>query len=389
MKKIQDVGDLKGKKVLVRVDYNVPLKDGKVKDPERIKASLKTINFLVEAGASVALCSHLGRPDGKVVREFSLFQIVPTLAGLLNKKVRFISECVGTDVEAAVATLEPGEIIVFENLRFHEEEEKNDPEFAESLSKRFDLYVNDAFSATHRAHASITGVTKHLPAYAGFQLQKEVEALSKLIENPKKPFVVVSGGAKVSDKIEILKGLIHKSDVLLVGGGMANTFIAAEGYEVGKSLYEEDFIASAEEINREAEEAGVEVMLPDDVLVASKVAEGVKPEERAIEEVEKSEIIVDIGHRSVAKFSEPLKFAGTIFWNGPMGIAEYKNFSKGTEAIAKIISESSAYSVIGGGDTLGAVKDYSGLKFDFVSTAGGATLEFLAKGELPGLEVLK
>lgn len=389
MKKVQDIKDLKGKKVLLRVDFNVPTKDGKVKDDSRIKASLETINFLTKAGASVVIVSHLGRPEGKPNREFSLFQTVPALAGLLGQKVRFLSACVGPEKEATVAALEEGEVVVLENLRFHEQEEANEQKFAESLAKGFDIYVNDAFSASHRAHASIAGVTKFLPAYAGLNFQKEVESLAKLIKEPKKPFVMVSGGAKISDKIEILKNLIKKVDVLIVGGGMANTFLLAEGYEVGKSLVEEDFLESAEEITREADTLGAEVMLPDDVAVAKKVAEKTPAKAKNLEEIEKSDIIVDIGPKSIAKFSEPLKFAGTIFWNGPVGISEYKNFSKGTEAIAKIISESKAYSVIGGGDTLGAVKDYGNVKFDFVSTAGGATLEYLANGTLPGLEALE
>jgi phosphoglycerate kinase len=386
---IQDIKDLKGKKVLVRVDFNVPLKEGRVRDDERIRSSLATINFLTEGAAAVALVSHLGRPEGKPNREFSLFQTVGALAGLLNQKVKFLSDCVGPEIEKSVSGLRNGDILVLENLRFHPEEEKNDPEFAQSLARGFDYYVNDAFSASHRAHASITGVTEFLPSFAGINFQKEVEALSKLIDSPKKPFVVVSGGAKISDKIDILKSLVQKADVLLVGGGMANTFLMAEGYEVGKSLAEADYQDSAEEVIRLAEESGAEVMLPDDVVVTSRVSEKMEVETRALEEVQKSELIVDIGPKSVAKFAEPLRFAGTIFWNGPMGITEYKSAAKGTEGIAKIISESRAYSVIGGGDTLGAVKDYGNVKFDFVSTAGGATLEYLANGTLPALEVLK
>lgn len=388
MKRIQDIKELKGKKVLVRVDFNVPVKEGRVTDDSRIKASLKTINYLTHAGAIVGIISHLGRPDGQPKKEFSLFQVVPTLAGLLGEKVRFFSACVGAEKEALVGSLNPGEVVVLENLRFSPAEEANEPNFAESLAKGFDLFVNDAFSASHREHASITGVTKFLSAYAGFNFQAEVEALSQLIKSPKKPFVMVSGGAKISDKIEILRKLIKKVDVLIVGGGMANTFLLAEGYEVGKSLAEEDYVESAEEITRLAEECGAEVMLPDDVVVTKKVAEKSVSQKKDLEEIEANDIIADIGPRSVAKFSEPLKFAGTIFWNGPVGISEYKKFSKGTEAVAKIISESRAYSVIGGGDTLGAVKDYGNLKFDFVSTAGGATLEYLAEGTLPGIEVL-
>lgn len=386
MKRIQDVSDLEGKRVLVRVGYDVPLKDGKVSDIERIEASLKTINYLIEKGAAVALCAHLGRP-GKPLKEFSLFPVVGPLARLLEKPVRFLSECVGTEVQQVVSNLSNGDVLVLENLRFHEGEEKNDPDFAKALATGFDLYINEAFSNSHRSHASMVGVADYLPAYAGFELQEEVENLKELTENPKKPFVMVSGGAKISDKIEILKSLIPKIDVLLVGGGMANTFLASEGYEVGKSLYEEDYLGAAEEIMRDAEELGVEVMLPDDVIVAKKVGENQVATERSLDEIEKSDIIVDIGPKSVAKFSEPLKFAGTIFWNGPVGIAEYKNFAKGTTGLAKIISESEARSVIGGGDTLGAVSVFQ-LPFGFVSTAGGATLEYLAKGALPALEVL-
>jgi phosphoglycerate kinase len=386
LKKITELKP-QNKKILVRVDYNVPVQGRKVMDTERIEASLDTINWLTSKGGVVVLCSHFGRPDGKKNRKYSLKVVVPTLKKLLGKKVTFLGDCIGEKRDKVIAKAKPGEVILLENVRYYPGEEAGDAEFAGKLASGLDMFVNEAFSASHRAHASVVGVTKILPAYAGYSLMREVENLKKVLVKPKKPFVMVSGGAKISDKIDFLKALTKKIDVLILGGGMANTFLAAEGYEVGKSLYESDFIDSAEEIKREAEENGVEFILPDDVVVAKKINGFARPKNKAIEEVEKSDYIVDVGPKSVAKFSEPLKFAGTVFWNGPVGIAEYKNFAGGTIGVAKIISDSDSVSVIGGGDTVSSIKKIN-LKFDFISTGGGATLEYLAKGNLPGIEAL-
>lgn len=387
MRKIEEA-EVKNKKVLLRVDYNVPMKGRKVADTERIEDSKKTIDWLRNHDAIVVICAHFGRPEGKKNKKYSFKPIVSTLAKVLGTKVLFVQDCIGDKRNAIVESAKPGDVLLLENVRFYAGEEENDPKFAQKLAQNCDLYVNEAFSNSHRNHASMTGVTKFLPSYAGFSLKNEVEVISKTFDRPKKPFVMISGGAKISDKIDFLKSVIKKIDVLILGGGMANTFLAAEGYEIGKSLYEKDFEDVAEEVKREAEDNGVEVILPDDVKVAKRISDWVKAQNKSIEEVGKSDIIVDIGTRSVGRFSEPLKFAGTIFWNGPMGIAEHKNFASGTIGIAKIVSESKAFSLIGGGDTVSAVKDLK-LKFDFVSTGGGATLEFLVKGKLPAVEALK
>lgn len=387
MRKIQDI-DVKNKKVLVRVDFNVPLKAGKVASDERIRASVPTIKKLVEGGAVVALVSHLGRPEGKKDSKFSLKVVLPELEKALGQNIAFVPDCVGAKRDEQVSQAKPGEALLLENVRFYAAEEENDPNFAEKLASGFDLFVNDAFSASHRAHASVVGVAKILPSYGGFSLQNEVEHLSILIKDAPKPYLAIQGGAKISDKIDILKSLIERVDVLVIGGAMANTFLAAEGYEVGKSLYEEDFMDSAEEVTRLADDHGVELMLPDDVVVAKSVSEKATGTVKSLDDIEKSDIIVDIGPKTVAKYSEPIKFASTIFWNGPVGITENSNFAKGTLALAKIISESKAHSIVGGGDTAAILSDPS-LKFEFVSLAGGATLEYVSGHKLPGLEVLE
>lgn len=380
--------NVRGKKVLLRVDFNVPINGFKVTDTSRIEASAPTINWLIKNGASVFLVSHFGDADGKKEGRYSLKKVLPSIKKVLKVKVRFVANTVGEKRDKLVLGAKPGEVYLLENTRFHKEEKANDKEFAKSLAKGFDIYVNDAFSAIHRAHASVLGVTSFLPSFAGFNLTSESENLYGLLEEPSSPFVAVIGGAKISSKIDVLKNLIDKVDVLIVGGGMANNFLVAGGYDVGKSLYEEAYVESAEEIIRMAHEKGIEFLLPDDVVVTNKIGPRAKTKIKAIDEVGKEEIIVDIGPKSVAKFAEPLKFAGTIFWNGPMGITEYKPSVKATEAIAKIISASKAKSIIGGGDTLSAVNSLD-LNFDFVSTGGGATLELIAGHKLPGIEAIK
>lgn len=378
--------NVKGKRVLVRSCFDVPVKNGQVTDDTRIKSAVPTIKWLSDSGAAVIIVSKMGRPGGKKIKELSLFQVVGPLAKFLGKPVRFVSESIGKEVEAVVSAVRPGDILILENLRFHPEEEANNSDFAKKLASYADLFVLDDFPNVQNDHAGVTGITKYLPSYAGIDLSQEVKKLAKVFKKPKKPFVAVVGGAKISTKIDILKALTRKVDVLILGGGMANTFLAAEGYDVGKSLFEPDFLDSADEVKREAEDAGVELLLPDDAVVVKNISESAVTESKPIDEVEKSDIIVDIGPKSVAKFSEPLKFAGTVFWNGPVGMAEHKNFAGGTTAIADIISNSSAKSIIGGGDTISAVGDE--YKFDFISTGGGATLAFVAGEKLPGLEAL-
>lgn len=388
--------DVCGKKVLVRVDYNVPIKNGKVVASEKIAASVETIKYLLSQGATIVLCSHLGNPGGNCStklttgkrKEFSLKLVVKELENLIRNKVIFISDCIGPERDQAVQKAKGGDVILLENVRFYKGEEENDSEFSKKLAKGCDLFVNDAFSESHRAYASIIGVPKILDSYAGIHLKEEVKLLTDVFDNPKKPFIAVIGGAKISSKIDILKALAGKVDVLILGGGMANTFLLAEGYDMGKSLVEEECIDSADEIKREAEDFGVELLLPDDVMTVKNITDSAKPIAKPIDEIEKSDIVVDIGSRTIAKFSEPLNFAGTIFWNGPVGIAEHKNFAGGTKAIAAIISESGAKSVIGGGDTI-AVLGGQSYKFSFVSTGGGATLAFVAGEKLPGLEAIE
>lgn len=380
--------DVKEKKVIVRAPFDVPLSGSKITDDSRIKSSLKTIKYLLQNKAAVVLVSKLGRPGGKRVRALSLAPVAKHLSKLLDQRVIFCSEAVGPKADKAKRNLKPGEVLLLENTRFYKGEEENDSEFAKKLADGCDLYVFEDFPNAANDHAATTGLAKILPTYAGINFAGEVEHLTKFFEKPAEPFVAVVGGAKISTKIDILKGLIDRVDVLILGGGMANTFLVAEGYDIGKSLYEEDFVDTAEEIARLCEDKGVELLLPDDVMVAKRVRAKTRAYEKSVDEVNKNEVIVDIGPKSVAKFSEPLKFARTIFWNGPVGIAEFPNFAKGTEAIAKIISATRSKSVIGGGDTVGVLSK-GRYKFDFVSTGGGATLELVAGEKLPAVEMFR
>jgi phosphoglycerate kinase len=388
MKRIQDITDLKGKKVLLRVDYNVPMKNGVVTDTERITASLGTINYLTEHDAIVVICSHLGKPDGQILPEFSLAPIAKELEKLSKKIVQFVPDCIGLVRDNAVKSAKNGDIILLENLRFYKEEEANDSLFAQKLARGCDLYVNDAFSASHRAHASLVGVTEYLDAYAGFELQREVENLSKLLDDPAKPFVLITGGAKVSDKISMLLNLVEKVDVMLIGGGMANTFLCAGRHEVGCSLYEEDFVKAAKEISLAAKLKGVRIILPQDVVVTKAIVENARGRVVPVAEVEDMDIIADLGPESIDIFEREIKRAGSIFWNGPLGVAEFPAFAKATIAIGKAVAESGAYSVIGGGDTIAALPESLKNKYGFVSMAGGASMEFMEGKELPGIKVL-
>ena len=381
--------DLKGKRVLIRVDFNVPLYKGKVTDDTRIKASLPTIKKVTEQGGRVILISHLGRPKGKVKEALRLNPVAERLEELLKRRVRKLNDCIGEEVKKAVFELRDGEVILAENVRFHKEEETNDPQFAKKLASLADVFINDAFGTAHRAHASTVGVTKFLPSACGYLLKKEIEYLGKVLSNPERPFIVILGGAKVSTKIGVIKNLLGKADIFIFGGGMAYTFFKARGVEIGKSLVEEGKIELAKEILIEAIRKGIPILLPIDHVVVDKVAADAK-----VKVVQRLGIppdwqAVDIGPATIAKFGHAIEKGKTILWNGPMGIFEIEPFSKGTFAIAKLLADSKATTIIGGGDSAAAIAK-AGLtdRMSHVSTGGGASLEFLEGKALPGVVAL-
>ncbi len=386
-KTVRDI-DVTGKRVLVRVDFNVPIKDGKVADDTRIVAALPTIRYLIEHGAKVILMSHLGRPKGKVVPEMSLRPVAERLSELLGREVKFVPDCIGPEAEAAVAAMKPGDVILLENTRFHPEEKKNDPEFAKKLASLGDLFVNDAFGSAHRAHASTEGVAHYLPAVAGFLMEKELNVLGRLLEAPEHPFIAILGGAKISDKIGVIRNLLTRVDGLLIGGGMANTFLKAEGYEVGESLVEEDSVPLAKELLESA--AGL-IHLPVDAVVADRFAPDADSKVVGVDRVPPGWRILDIGPATVAHFANRLSGAKTVFWNGPMGVFEFPKFAEGTFAIARVLADlKDAVTIIGGGDSVAAVKE-SGLadRMTHISTGGGASLELLEGKTLPGVAALE
>jgi phosphoglycerate kinase len=385
-KTVKDIA-LKGKRVLVRVDFNVPLEGAQVADDTRLRAALPTIRYLLEHGAAVILMSHLGRPKGKISDEFRLDPVARRLEELLGQEVIKLDDCVGPEVEEAARALKPGQILLLENLRFHPEEEENDPGFAKRLASLGDVYVNDAFGTAHRAHASTVGVTEYLPAVAGLLMERELRMLGRVLKKPARPFVAILGGAKVSDKIAVIHNLLSRVDLLLLGGGMANTFLLAKGYQVGDSLAEEESLPVAKEI---LDQGGDKLVLPVDVVVADAFAEDAHARTVGVEEVTPGWRILDIGPRTVNLFEEKLSGAGTVVWNGPMGVFEFPRFAAGTLALANSLAMTKATTIVGGGDSAAALEQ-AGLadKMTHVSTGGGASLEFLEGKTLPGVAALE
>jgi phosphoglycerate kinase len=386
-KKIVTDMDVAGKKVLVRVDFNVPLKDGAVADDTRIQAALPTINYLVDQRAAVILCSHLGRPKGAPDPAFSLAPVAEYLSDLVNAPVKFVDDYVGADAKAAAAALKPGEILVLQNTRFHPGEKKNDPAVAKELASMADLFINDAFGTAHRAEVSTVGVAEFLPAAAGFLLEKEIKYLGQAIADPARPFVAILGGAKVSDKIEVIRNLLTKADQVLIGGGMANTFFKAQGYPMGDSLVEEEALDTARAL---LDEGSTKLRLPVDVVIADAFSDDAASKVMSMGPVPDGWRILDVGPETVAGYAKVITEAGTVVWNGPMGVFEFPEFAKGTFGLAHAVAESSATSIIGGGDSVAAIKQ-SGLadQVTHISTGGGASLEMLEGKVLPGLAALQ
>ncbi|RAO98799.1 phosphoglycerate kinase [Petrotoga sp. 9PW.55.5.1] len=386
---VKDV-DLKGKKVIMRVDFNVPLKDGKITDETRIKAALSTIEYVLEKGAKVILLSHLGRPKGEKKPEFSLKPVADRLNEILNSNVYFVDETRGEKVEKAVSELKDGEVLLIENTRFEKGETKNDPELAKYWASLADIHVNDAFGTAHRAHASNVGIAEYIPSVAGFLMKKEIEFLKKAVENPEKPYVVILGGAKVSDKIGVINNLLNNADRILIGGAMMFTFLKALGKKVGSSLVEEDKLDVAKEILDNAKAKGVEIVLPVDAVIAQKIEAGVEKKTVKMDDgISEGWMGLDIGPETVSLFKDKISDAKTIVWNGPMGVFEIDDFSEGTKEVAKAIAEvtkKGCTSIIGGGDSAAAAEKF-GLanEFSHVSTGGGASLELLEGKELPGI----
>ena len=390
IKKMQDM-DLKNKKVLVRVDYNVPLKDGKVDNAKRIVATEKTIKYLLENICRVVLIAHLGRPKGKVCPEFSLAPVAAEVEKLFGVPVHFAKDCVGPEADKVVAETKNGEIALLENLRFHPEEEKNDAEFAKQLAKHGEVFVQEAFGTVHRAHASTSAVAQLLPSGAGYLVQKEVEFLGKALENPARPFAAVIGGAKVSDKILLLNNLLDKVNVLIIGGGMAYTFLKAKGIEVGKSLLDETKIDEAKQVMQKAADKGVKMLMPVDYRVAKEFSETATATE--VDQIPADMEAMDIGPKTEKLFADEILTCKTIFWNGPMGVFEFPNFAHGSFAIADAMiaaTKAGAVSIIGGGDSVNVLKKgkINQKEFSHVSTGGGASMEFVEGKELPGLVAL-
>ena len=381
--------DVAGKKVLVRVDFNVPIQDGVITNDKRIVAALPTIKYLLDNNAAVILVSHLGRPGGEFKKEFSMAPVAQRLSQLLEKPVVLAEDVVGDDAKAKAAALKPGEVLLLENVRYMAAETKNDPQLAKDLADLAELYVNDAFGTAHRAHASTAGAAEHLPAAAGFLIQKEIDFMGKALSDPARPFVAILGGAKVSDKIGVIENLLDKVDTLIIGGGMAFTFFKAQGYEIGTSICEDDKLDLAKSILEQAKEKKVNFLLPVDTRIADKFDENANMQEVSSDQIPSDWMGMDIGPESEKLFAEAIKGAKTIIWNGPMGVFEFEKFAGGTNAIAKAVADTDAISIIGGGDSVAAVTKLGYAdKMSHISTGGGASLEFLEGKVLPGIASL-
>jgi phosphoglycerate kinase len=390
-KTVRDI-DVKGKKAIVRCDFNVPMKDGKITDDVRITSAMPTVEYLLENGAAVILMSHLGRPKGKPNHDFTLAPVAERISELLGRPVIFAASdsVVDEGVKAKAKALKPGEVMLLENVRFRPEEEKNGEDFSKELASLADVFVNDAFGTAHRAHSSTAGIASFLPAVSGFLIEKELRFLGEALNDPKRPLVAILGGAKVSDKIGVIENLIEKADTIMIGGGMAYTFLKANGYEIGKSLCEEDKLELARDLQIKARDRGVAMMLPVDSKVGSAFAEDCDTKIADSCDMPADYLAMDIGPKTIAAYREALRTAGTVVWNGPMGVFEFKQFEDGTKAIAEALAESDALTIIGGGDSAAAAKKFGFEdKMTHISTGGGASLEFLEGKVLPGVDVLE
>lgn len=388
-KTIEDI-DVQGKRVFVRVDFNVPMDEHKqITDDTRVRAAVPTIKYLMEKGAKVILASHLGRPKGQVNEKYSLAPVAAHLSKLLNKQVVMATDCIGAAVQSTVAQLQAGDVVLLENVRFYAEEEKNVESFAKELASLADIYVNDAFGTAHRAHASTAGIAKFLPAVAGYLMQKEIEFMGKALQNPDRPFVAIIGGAKVSDKIGVIENLLTKVDTLIIGGGMANTFMKANGLNVGKSLVEEEKLELAQNLISLAETQGVNLLLPVDVVAAAAFAADAEHKNISVADIPAEWMALDIGVETAKMYAEAISEAKTVIWNGPMGVTEMEPYAQGTMAVAKALASIQATTIVGGGDSVAALEK-TGLsaKMTHISTGGGASLEFLEGKELPGVVAL-
>ncbi|UNT56440.1 phosphoglycerate kinase [Lysinibacillus capsici] len=387
-KTMKDI-DVKGQRVFVRVDFNVPMADGAITDETRIRAAIPTIEYLVEQGAKVILASHLGRPKGEVKEDMRLTAVGIRLAELMGKPVTKLDESIGQAVEEAVANMQDGDILLLENVRFHAGEEKNDPTLAQQFAQLADIYVNDAFGAAHRAHASTEGIAKHIPAVSGFLMQKELDVLGKALSNPEHPFTAIIGGAKVKDKIGVIESLLEKVDHLIIGGGLSFTFIKAQGHDIGKSLLEEDKIELAKSFIEKAEAKGVQLHMPVDAVVANEFSQDAETQIVDVDAIPADWMGLDIGPKTAANYAEVIKNSKLIIWNGPMGVFEMDKFANGTKTVADAMATTAGYTVIGGGDSAAAVEKFEVAdKMDHISTGGGASLELMEGKELPGIVAL-
>lgn len=387
-KTMKDI-DVKGQRVFVRVDFNVPMADGAITDETRIRAAIPTIEYLVEQGAKVILASHLGRPKGEVKEDMRLTAVGIRLAELMGKPVTKLDESIGQAVEEAVANMQDGDILLLENVRFHAGEEKNDPTLAQQFAQLADIYVNDAFGAAHRAHASTEGIAKHIPAVSGFLMQKELDVLGKALSNPEHPFTAIIGGAKVKDKIGVIESLLEKVDHLIIGGGLSFTFIKAQGHDIGKSLLEEDKIELAKSFIEKAKAKGVQLHMPVDAVVANEFSQDAETQIVDVDAIPADWMGLDIGPKTAAKYAEVIKNSKLIIWNGPMGVFEMDKFANGTKTVADAMATTAGYTVIGGGDSAAAVEKFEVAdKMDHISTGGGASLELMEGKELPGIVAL-